>query len=161
MSKNVRIPMTAYGASMLRVELSQLKKVERPKIIAAITEARAYGDLKENSEYHAARERQSFTESRINQIEFKLGNSHIINILELTNNGKVIFGATVKLINLDNEKKVTYQIVGDDEADLKEGKVSINSPVARTLIGKYVGDAVEVHAPSAVISYEIDAVEYI
>ena len=161
MSKNARIPMTAYGASMLRVELSQLKKVERPKIIAAITEARAYGDLKENSEYHAARERQSFTESRINQIEFKLGNSHIINILELTNNGKAIFGATVKLINLDNEKKVTYQIVGDDEADLKEGKVSINSPVARTLVGKYVGDAVEVHAPSAVFSYEIDAVEYV
>lgn len=153
--------MTAAGAEKLRQELHELKTVTRPKIIHDIATARAHGDLKENAEYHAAREQQSFMEGRIQALEAKLSHAQIINIAEMENTGKVIFAATVKLINLDNDSVVTYQIVGEEEADLKNGKISIHSPIARALIGKFAGDVVDVQAPGGVISYEIDVVEYI
>lgn len=156
-----RVPMTVGGEARLRAELENLKQVQRPRIIAAIAEARAHGDLKENAEYHAAREQQSFCEGRIMEIEGKLGECEVIDVTKITNNGKVIFGTTVTLLNPDNDKKVVYQIVGDDEADVKSGKISYTSPVARAMMGKEEGDAIVVKAPSGDIHYEIDKIEYL
>ncbi len=156
-----KVPMTVEGAALLRDELQRLKSVERPRIIAAIAEARAHGDLKENAEYHAAREQQGFAEGRIQEIEGKLSNIQIIDVTQLENSGKVIFGSTVKMLNLKTEKEVTYKIVGEDEADIKVAKISVTSPIARGLIGKYVGDTVEVQTPEGMISFEIIDVEYI
>lgn len=156
-----RHPMTVEGAQALQDELRYLKTVERPRIIAAISEARAHGDLKENSEYHAAREQQSFTEGRITEIEAKLAYAQVIDVTKLPNSGKVIFGCTVHLVNLNNEDNTTYQIVCADEADLKQNKISVTSPLARAMIGKHVGDVIEVDTPTGVISYEISEVEYI
>ncbi|NVK22523.1 MAG: transcription elongation factor GreA [Kangiellaceae bacterium] len=158
-----RVPMTAQGAAALQAELEELKKVTRPKIVAAIAEAREHGDLKENAEYHAAREQQGFVEGRIQDIEAKLSNAQVIDVKTITNNGKVIFGATVILINLDDSKadEVQYQIVGDDEANLKEGKISINSPIARGLIGKEEGDIANIQTPGGTVEYEIAEVLYL
>ncbi len=155
-----KIPLTVAGADALRKELSELKTVTRPKIIAAIAEAREHGDLKENAEYHAAREQQSFTEGRIADIEAKLSNAQIIDVTQLNPNGKVVFGATTEIEDLDTEKVVTYQIVGEDEADIKAGRISISSPIARALIGKEEGDVVSFQAPAGVREYEILAVRY-
>lgn len=157
------IPMTVAGATKLKDELKELKTVARPKVIQAITDARANGDLKENADYHAAREQQAFIEGRIIDVENKLANCQIIDISKIPNDGKIIFGTTVTLllINDTNNKKVTYQIVGDEEADLKNDKISVNSPIARALIGKYEGDTVEVKAPSGIVQYEIEKVDYI
>jgi len=154
-------PITAQGAKKLQEELEQLKKVDRPRVIAAIAEARAHGDLKENAEYHAAREQQSFIEGRIADINGKLGNAQIIDVTKLQPNGKVVFGATVDLADEDSGDEITYQIVGEDEADIKEGLISITSPIARALIGKSEGDIAEVQAPGGVKSYEIVEVRYI
>ncbi|GGF82595.1 transcription elongation factor GreA [Alteromonas lipolytica] len=154
-------PMTARGAEMLREELNQLKSVERPKIIASIAEAREHGDLKENAEYHAAREQQSFCEGRIQDIEGKLSNAQIIDVTKMTNNGKVIFGATVTILNLDTDKETTYRIVGDDEADIKQNLISVNSPIARGLIGKELDDTVNIQTPAGTVEFEIIEVEYI
>ena len=156
-----KFPMTVLGAERLRDELHRLKTVERPRVINAIAEARAHGDLKENAEYHAAREQQSFTEGRILEIEGKLSASQVIDVTQIENTGKVIFGTTVKLINSKTEAEVTYKIVGEDEADIKDLKISISSPIARALIGKYQGDAVEVRTPDGVIEYEVIEVIYI
>lgn len=156
-----KTPMTVGGAQKLRDELQHLKSVERPRIIQAIAEARALGDLKENAEYHAAREQQGFTEGRIAELESKLSLSEIIDVKTLNANGRVVFGATVQLLNLETEEEVAYQIVGDDEADLKINLVSINSPIARALIGKQAGDEVVVKAPSGDKEYEILEVQYI
>ncbi len=158
-----RFPMTAKGAEALQAELEELKKVVRPRIVAAIAEAREHGDLKENAEYHAAREQQGFAEGRIQDIEGKLGNAQIIDITKMTNNGKVIFGATVILINMDDSDadEIQYQIVGDDEADLKAGKISVNSPIARGLIGKDEGDIANIQTPGGEVEYEIAEVLYI
>lgn len=156
-----KIPMTFAGAEKLREELHQLKSIERPAVIRAIAEARGHGDLRENAEYHAAKEQQGFIEGRIREIEHKLGHSQIIDVKNITNEGKVIFGSTVTLLNLDTDQEVVYRIVGEDEADLKIGKISIGSPIARAIIGKSVGDAVEVHAPGGIIAYEISEVEYV
>ncbi|WP_267256854.1 transcription elongation factor GreA [Coxiella endosymbiont of Ornithodoros maritimus] len=155
------IPITVNGVTKLRAELETLKTVERPKVIAAIAEARAHGDLKENAEYHAARERQGFIEGRILEIEAKLANCQIIDISQIPNEGKVIFGATVTLLNLETKTEVTYQIVGVDEANLKENKISISSPTARAMIGKYIEDVIEVTAPEGLVEYEIVDVEYL
>lgn len=155
-----QFPMTVAGAEKLREELNRLKHVERPRIINAIAEARAHGDLKENAEYHAAREQQSFTEGRIAEIEAKLGAAQVIDVTKLENTGRVIFGATVQLTNGDS-KTLTYKIVGEDEADIKSGMISVTSPVARALIGKYEGDNVEVVTPEGKIPYEILSVEYV
>ena len=154
-------PMTARGAEMLREELNQLKSVERPKIIASIAEAREHGDLKENAEYHAAREQQSFCEGRIQDIEGKLSNAQIIDVTKMPNNGKVIFGATVTILTVDNDKETTYRIVGDDEADIKQNLISVNSPIARGLIGKELDDMVNIQTPAGTVEYEIIEVEYI
>jgi transcription elongation factor GreA len=154
-------PMTMIGAQRLREELHHLKTVERPRIIAAIAEARAHGDLKENAEYHAAREQQSFAEGRISDIEGKLSNAEIIDVTKVNAHGKVIFGATVDLLNLATEEEVSYKIVGEDEADIKAGMVSVGSPVARALIGKQGGDDVSVQAPGGLIEYEILGVRYV
>ncbi|MDD2815823.1 MAG: transcription elongation factor GreA [Thiotrichaceae bacterium] len=156
-----KTPMTVGGAQKLRDELQHLKSVERPRIIQAIAEARALGDLKENAEYHAAREQQGFAEGRIAELESKLSLSEIIDVKTLNANGRVVFGATVQLLNLETEEEVAYQIVGDDEADLKINLVSINSPIARALIGKQAGDEVVVKAPSGDKDYEILEVKYI
>ena len=156
-----RIPMTVEGEQALREELTQLKSVERPRISQAIAEARELGDLKENAEYHAAREQQSFTEGRINEIEAKLSNAQVIDITSIAKTGKVIFGATVVLVNMDDDKEVEYKIVGDDEADIKLDKISINSPIARAMIGKEEGDVVLVNTPSGGVEYEIDEVKHI
>src|SRR6187402_1013145 len=158
---SVKFPMTVHGAEKLALELEDLKKVQRPRIVNAIAEARAHGDLKENAEYSAAREQQSFCEGRIQEIEGKLGNAQIIDVSKIPHTGKVIFGTTVTIVNLDTEQKVTYQIVGDDESEVKANKISINSPIARALIGKEEGDVVVVKAPSGEIEYEIDKVEHI
>ena len=155
------IPITMNGVVKLRSELEFLKTVERPKIIAAIVEARAHGDLKENAEYHAARERQSFIEGRILEIEAKLANCQVIDISYIPNEGKVIFGATATLLNLKTQTEVTYQIVGVDEANLKENRISISSPLARALIGKYIEDIVEVEILEGTTEYEIVDVEYL
>ena len=153
------IPLTMIGAELLRQELQRLKTVDRPSAIAAIAEARSHGDLSENAEYDAAKERQGFVEARINEVEAKLSNAQVIDPKLVDAEGRCVFGATVEL----EESKagaVTYQIVGDDEADLKKGKISINSPIARALIGKYAGDAVEVQTPGAVRKYEVVEVRY-
>ncbi len=156
-----KVPMTEKGAKKLRDELQYLKIVERPRIINAIAEARAHGDLRENAEYHAAKEQQGFAEGRIREIEHKLSHRQIIDLSQLVNDGKVVFGATITLINSDTEQSVIYQIVGEDEADLKAGKISVSSPIARAIIGKFVGDVVDVQAPNGVVSYEIEEVHYI
>ena len=152
--------MTKAGELALRKELQRLKQVERPRIVAAIAEAREHGDLKENAEYHAAREQQGFCEGRIKDIEAKLSHAQIIDVTQIENTGKVIFGVTVKLINLENDQPVTYQIVGEDEANVKNGKISVTSPIARGLIGKEEGDEVSVTTPGGVVEYEIDTVEH-
>ena len=155
-----KIPMTKFGESSLRDEVQRLKQVERPRIVAAIAEAREHGDLKENAEYHAAREQQGFCEGRIKDIEAKLSHAQVIDVTQIENTGKVIFGVTVTLINLETDQLVTYQIVGEDEADVKNGKISVTSPIARGLIGKEEGDEVSVTTPSGVVEYEIDSVEH-
>ncbi len=156
-----KFPMTVSGEASLREELEHLKRVDRPRIADAIAEARAHGDLKENAEYHAAREQQSFAEGRIMEIEGKLGNAQVIDVTSIPKTGKVIFGTTIDLINLDTEAKVTYRIVGEDEADVKRNLISIGSPIARALIGKEEGDVVVVKAPGGDIEYEIDQVQHI
>ena len=156
-----KFPITINGAEMLRAELQRLKTVDRPNVIAAIAEARSHGDLSENAEYDAAKERQGFIEGRIKEVEGKLGNAQIIDPKLLDADGRIVFGATVELEDLEGGKTVTYQIVGDDEADIKAGKVSINSPVARALIGKYEGDVAEVQTPGGVREYEVLDVKYI
>jgi len=156
-----QIPMTRNGVERLKEELQQLKSQDRPNIIQAIAEARAQGDLSENAEYDAAKEKQGFIEGRISEIEAKLSNVQIIDPASLNAEGKCVFGATVDLEDLDDEKKVTYQIVGDDEADIKSSKISISSPIARALIGKELGDVVEVETPGGIKSYEIMDVKYI
>ncbi|WP_394175954.1 transcription elongation factor GreA [Thalassotalea litorea] len=153
-------PMTVQGADKLREELNYLKSVRRPEIVASIAEAREHGDLKENAEYHAAREEQGFCEGRIQEIEGKLGNAQIIDISKIPNNHKVIFGVTVTLLNIDTDEEVTYQIVGDDEANIKENRISVSSPIARALIGKMVDSEVEVTTPGGQVEYEIIAVEH-
>ncbi|GLX85677.1 transcription elongation factor GreA [Thalassotalea loyana] len=155
-----QFPMTAHGADALRDELHHLKTVKRPEIVEAIAEAREHGDLKENAEYHAAREQQGFCEGRIQEIEGKLGNAQIIDITKIPNTGKVIFGVTVTLLNIDTDEEVTYQIVGDDEADIKQNRISVNSPIARGLIGKTVDSEVEINTPGGVVEYEVMAVEH-
>lgn len=155
-----KIPMTKFGESSLRDELQRLKQVERPRIVAAIAEAREHGDLKENAEYHAAREQQGFCEGRIKDIEAKLSHAQVIDVTQIENTGKVIFGVTVTLINLETDQSVTYQIVGEDEADVKNGKISVTSPISRGLIGKEEGDEVSVTTPGGVVEYEIDSVEH-
>jgi transcription elongation factor GreA len=156
-----KVPMTVMGEKNLRAELEQLKKVERPKVIKEIAIAREHGDLKENAEYHAAREQQGFIEGRIQDIEGKLSNVQIIDISTMPKNGKVIFGTTVKLINVDTEEQKQYQIVGEDEADVPKGKISSGSPIARALLGKEEGDVVVVKVPNGDIEYEIEEVLYI
>lgn len=156
-----QIPMTVRGAEQLREELDYLKNVRRPEIINAIAEAREHGDLKENAEYHAAREQQGFCEGRIQDIEGKLGAAQVIDVKELPQEGKVVFGVTVTIENLDTEERVTYKIVGDDEADFKQNKISVNSPIARGLIGKYEGDETKIVTPKGEIEYEIMSIEYI
>lgn len=153
--------MTEQGATRLREELQHLKAVERPRIINAIAEARGHGDLRENAEYHAAKEQQGFIEGRIRDIEHKLSHSQIIDLSQMTNDGKVVFGATITLTNLDEDVTVMYQIVGEDEADLKAGKISVTSPIARAIIGKQTGEVVDVQAPNGIIAYEITQVSYI
>jgi transcription elongation factor GreA len=155
-----RVPITLRGAESLRNELKKLKSEDRPNVIKAIAEARAHGDLSENAEYHAAREQQGFIEGRIKEIEAKLSNAEIIDVTEMAATGKVIFGATVDLEDEATGAKVTYQIVGEDEADIKSGRISIGSPIARALVAKEAGDVVEVAAPGGVHSYEIVAVRY-
>ncbi|WP_017446299.1 transcription elongation factor GreA [Gayadomonas joobiniege] len=155
-----QIPMTVKGAEALRKELEHLKSVKRPQIIAAIADAREHGDLKENAEYHAAREQQGFCEGRIQEIEGKLSNAQIIDVTKMPNNGRVIFGATVTIENLDTEEQVTYRIVGDDEADIKQNLISVNSPIARAMIGKEVDDAFVLRTPGGEVDYEICDVEY-
>ncbi len=156
-----KVPLTVAGAQKLRDELQELTRVARPRVINAIAEARAHGDLKENAEYHAAREQQSFIEGRIAEIEGKLSHAHIIDVSTLDTGGKIVFGATVEVVNEDTGDEVTYQIVGDDEADIKAGLISVNSPIARALIGKEEGDIAEVQAPGGVVEYEIVSVSYI
>lgn len=156
-----KVPMTVGGAEKLRAELNELKSVTRPRISKAIADAREHGDLKENAEYHAAREQQSFCEGRISEIEGKLADSEIIDITKIENTGKVIFGATVTLYNIETEKSATYQIVGEDEADVKTGKISVGSPIARAVMGKLEGDEIVVKAPAGDIDYEIESVEYL
>ena len=156
-----KVPLTARGAEKLRAELDQLKRIERPKIIEAIAEARAHGDLKENAEYHAARERQSFCEGRIKDIEGKLSHAQIIDVTLVATNGKVVFGATVDVLELDQDTEHTFQIVGEDEADSKLGMISISSPIARALIGKAEGDVASVQAPGGLREFEILEVRYL
>lgn len=156
-----KVPLTARGAEKLREELARLKKAERPRVIQAIAEARAHGDLKENAEYHAAREQQAFVEGRIKDLEGKLALANIIDVTTLKPNGKVVFGATVDVLELDNDAEHTFQIVGDDEADLKQGMISISSPIARALIGKAEGDVAAVNAPGGLREFEILGVHYI
>jgi transcription elongation factor GreA len=155
-----KIPITLRGAELLREELKRLKSIERPSVVAAIAEARSHGDLSENAEYDAAKERQGFVEGRIAEVEGKLGNAQIIDPAALDADGRVVFGATVDLEDADSAQKVCYQIVGDDEADLKQNKISLNSPVARALIGKFAGDVVEVQTPGGRREYEILDVRY-
>lgn len=155
-----KVPLTVTGAEKLREELNELKSVVRPRIIAAIAEAREHGDLKENAEYHAAREQQSFAEGRIADIEAKLSNSQIIDVTRLDAGGKVVFGATVEIEDLDSGDVVTYQIVGEDEADIKEGRISVSSPIARALIGRESEDVITFNAPGGIREYEILDVRY-
>jgi len=156
-----KVPLTQRGADKLREELKELKSVARPKVIKAIAEAREHGDLKENAEYHAAREQQSFIEGRIQDIEAKLSNAEIIDVTKLDAGGKIIFGATVDLADEETGEEVTYQIVGEDEADIKAGLLSVNSPIARALIGKQEGDIATVKTPGGVKEFEILSVKYV
>jgi len=156
-----KFPMTVSGEAALREELERLKKVDRPRVSQAIAEAREHGDLKENAEYHAAREQQSFIEGRIMEIEGKLANAQVIDVRSIPNTGKVVFGATIDLVNVESGESVTYRIVGEDEADVKSNQVSVGSPIARALIGKEVGDVVVVRAPGGEVEYEIDQVQHI
>lgn len=156
-----RVPMTKVGESRLREELQRLKSQDRPRVIAAIADAREHGDLKENAEYHAAREQQSFIEGRIQEIEGKLSAAQVIDVTGIENTGKVIFGTTVHLLNMDTDAQVVYQIVGEDEADIKAGKISVSSPIARALIGKNEGDVVAIRVPPGTVEYEIVQVEYL
>ena len=156
-----RIPLTKAGADMLREELHRLKQVERPKVIDAISEARAHGDLKENAEYHAARDQQSFIEGRIKDLEGKLSNAEVIDVTKLDANGRVVFGATVMVADANSGEEFTYKIVGEDEADISQGMVSIVSPIARCLIGKEVDDIAELQAPGGLRELEILEVKYI
>ena len=156
-----KFPITIHGAELLRAELQRLKTVDRPGVIAAIAEARSHGDLSENAEYDAAKERQGFIEGRIKDVEGKLGNAQIIDPKLLDADGRVVFGSTVELEDIEAGRTVTYQIVGDDEADIKTGKISLNSPVARALIGKYEGDVAEVQTPGGMREYEVLDVKYI
>ena len=155
-----KVPLTLHGAELLREELKRLKTVDRPAVVAAIAEARSHGDLSENAEYDAAKERQGFIEGRIQEVESKLGNAQVIDPKVLDADGRVVFAATVDLEDMDSGDAVTYQIVGDDEADIKQGKISLNSPVARALIGKYAGDVAEVQTPGGKREYEILDVRY-
>ena len=158
---STKFPMTVTGEAVLREELERLKKVERPRITQAIAEAREHGDLKENAEYHAAREQQSFTEGRIMEIEGKLANAQVIDVTAIAKTGKVFFGTTIDLINTETDETLTYRIVGEDEADVKSNLISVVSPIARALVGKEEGDVVVVKAPSGDIEYEIDQVHHI
>jgi transcription elongation factor GreA len=158
---SVIVPLTHKGAIRLREELENLRTVSRPRVIEAIAEARAHGDLKENAEYHAAREQQSFIEGRIQELEFALSHCQIIEVGKLKAGTKVVFGATVELVDVDSDATVTYAIVGDLEADLKHQRISISSPIARALIGKHEGDAISIQAPGGNREYEISAVRYI
>jgi len=155
-----RVPMTKEGAEKLRVELDKLKRM-RPVISGMIKEAREHGDLSENAEYHAAKEQQGLAEAKVRDIEAKLSLSHIIDVTQMTNDGKVIFGATVKLMNIDTNEEKRYQIVGENEADLEHGRISYLSPVVRAIIGKFEGDEVEVKTPDGIVIYEVIGVEYI
>lgn len=154
-------PMTVAGAEALKQELDRLKFVERPRIVEAIATARAHGDLKENAEYHAAREQQSFNEGRILEIEARLSMAQIVDISKLTNTGKVVFGVTVKICHVETNKEIVYKIVGEDEADLKHNKISYSSPIGRALIGKSVDDTVNVVTPAGIVEYEIIEVNYL
>lgn len=155
-----KVPLTVRGAELLRQELERLKRVDRPRVIAAIAEARAHGDLKENAEYHAAREQQSFIEGRIKDIEAKLSHAQIIDVTSLNAAGKVVFGSTVDVLELETEVEHTFQIVGEDEADFKQGLISISSPIARGLIGKSTGDVATVRVPGGIREFEILEVRY-
>lgn len=155
-----RFPMTVEGAEALREELQKLKTETRPRITQAIAEAREHGDLKENAEYHAAREQQSFCEGRINEIEGKLASAQIIDVKTITPTGKVIFGTTVTVVDIDTDEELVYRLVGEDEADIKAGKISVTSPIARGLIGKSEGDEVQIQTPGGLKEYEIDKVEH-
>ena len=155
-----KFPMTVEGEKALRDELQRLKTIDRPKVIEAIAEAREHGDLKENAEYHAAREQQGFIEGRIQDIEGKLSNAQVIDIKTIPHTGKVLFGCTVELINTANDEEVVYRIVGDDEANIKENRISVNSPIARAVIGKEEGDVVNIKVPSGTVEYEIGAVKH-
>jgi len=154
-------PMTKEGADALQAELNKLKKEDRPRITQAIADAREHGDLKENAEYHAAREQQGLAEARISQIEGQLSNAQIIDVTKLNPGGKIVFGATVTVLNVDTDEELTYKIVGNEEADVKANKISVNSPIARALIGNEEGDEIVVKAPSGDIDYEIVSVQYI
>jgi transcription elongation factor GreA len=156
-----KVPLTARGAEQLREELKLLKSIERPKVVEAIATARAHGDLKENAEYHAAKEQQGLMEARIRDIEAKLANAEIIDVTKLRSSGRVVFGSTVRLIAVDDGTEARYQIVGEDEADIKQGLLSIGSPIARALIAKRAGETVEVATPSGTRAYEIAEVKYI
>ena len=155
-----KYPMTVEGEAALRGELQRLKTVDRPRVIASIAEAREHGDLKENAEYHAAREQQGFIEGRIQDIEGKLSNAQVIDIKTIPHTGKVLFGTTVRIINVDTDAEVEYRIVGEDEADIKANRISISSPIARALIGKEEGDSVEVKTPGGGKSYEVLKIVY-
>lgn len=157
----MRAPITVKGAQRLRAELDELKSVKRPAVIHAIAEARAHGDLKENAEYHAAREQQSFIEGRIGLLEGELSHAQLIDISTLNAGSKIVFGATVELVDVDNDEQRTYQIVGDLEADIKQGLIAISSPVARALIGKHEGDAITIEAPGGTREYEVVRVQYL
>lgn len=156
-----KVPLTAGGAEKLKTELADLKSVQRPRVIQAIADAREHGDLKENAEYHAAREQQSFIEGRIKEIEGKLSNAQVIDVTAMEPSSKVIFGTTVELLDLDSDETVQYQIVGEDEADIKQGKISVTSPFARAMIGKEEGDEIVVDAPGGKRDFEIVEVKYI
>ncbi|MGO2131575.1 MAG: transcription elongation factor GreA [Halomonas sp.] len=156
-----KVPMTVVGEQRLRDELDTLKSVERPRVIAAIAEAREHGDLKENAEYHAAREQQGFIEGRVQEIEGKLSNAQVIDVTKLPQTGKVIFGVTVELLNMQTDEEVTYRIVGEDEADIKLGRISVTSPIARALIGKEEGDVVLVRTPGGDVEYEVGSVKHL
>lgn len=156
-----QVPMTVQGVEAMREELNHLKSVVRPRIVADIASAREHGDLKENAEYHAAREQQGFCEGRIQEIEAKLSNVQIIDVTKMPNTGKVIFGTTVTVLNAETDEETTYHIVGEDEADIKNGKISISSPIARGLIGKNLDDVVSIQTPSGKVEFEIIEVQYI
>ena len=156
-----RMPMTAEGAERLRRQLDELKSVERPRVIQALAEARAHGDLSENAEYHAARERQGFIEGRIATIEEALAIAEIIDVTKIDADGKIVFGATIELFNLDTEQEVRYQIVGEMEADIGQGLLSVTAPIARAMIGKEEGDVIQVDAPGGIVEYEVLSVAYV